>query len=102
VLSRSRTMATRMIGGFDERDTCLETETIRMSLCNARAMWAAAGSYNCGGIPGTCSILHRPSLPTSREDQVARRIPAKRGTIAMSKHWVPRASGRLAQARLRQ
>ena len=26
VLSRSRTMATRMIGGFDERDTCLETE----------------------------------------------------------------------------
>ena len=61
----------------------VETETIRMSLCNARAMWAAAGSYNCGGIPGTCSILHRPSLPTAREDQVARRIPAKRGTIAL-------------------
>jgi hypothetical protein len=39
------------------------------------------------------------SLPTAREDQVARRIPAKRGTIALSKHWVPRASGRLAQAR---
>ena len=58
VLSRSRTMATRMIGDFDERDTCLETEAIRMSLCNARAMWAAAGSYNGGGIPGTCSILH--------------------------------------------
>ena len=46
MLSRFRTMATRMIGGFDERDTCLETEAIRMSLCNARAMWAAAGSYN--------------------------------------------------------
>ena len=58
MLSRSRTMATRMIGGFDERDTCLETEAIRMSLCNARAMWAAAGSYNGRGIPGTCSILH--------------------------------------------
>jgi len=43
------------------------------------------------------------SLPTAREDQVARRIPAKWGTIALSiKHWVPRASGRLTQARLRQ
>ena len=53
MLSRSRTMATRMIGGFDERDTCLETEAIRMRLCNARAMWAAAGtagSYNGRGI----------------------------------------------------
>jgi hypothetical protein len=39
------------------------------------------------------------SLPTAREDQVARRIPAKRGTIALSKHWVPRASGRLAHRR---
>ena len=27
---------------------------------------------------------------------------AKRGTVVLSKHWVPRASGRLAQARLRQ
>ena len=60
MLSRSRTISTRMIGGFDERDTCLETETIRMSLCNARAMWAAAGSYNCGGIPG--SVLARYSI----------------------------------------
>jgi hypothetical protein len=42
------------------------------------------------------------SVPTAREDQVARQIPAKRGTVALSKHWVPRASGRLAQARLRQ
>ena len=51
MLSRSRTISTRMIGGFDERDTCLETEAIRkMSLCNARAMWAAAGSYNGRGI----------------------------------------------------
>ena len=55
----------------------VETETIRMSLCNAHAMWAAAGSYNGGGIPGTCSILHRPSLPTAREDQVARRATNK-------------------------
>ena len=42
------------------------------------------------------------SLPKAREDQVASQIPAKRGTVALSKHWVPRASGRLAQARLRQ
>jgi len=83
-VSRSRTMATRMIGGFDERDTCLETEAIRMSLCHARAMWAAAGSYNGRGIKyrelARYSIV--TSLPTAREDQVARRIPAKRGTIA--------------------
>ena len=30
------------------------------------------------------------SACTAREDQVARRIPAKRGTIALSKHWVPK------------
>jgi hypothetical protein len=96
-------MATRMIGGFDKRDTCVETEAIRMSLCNARAMWVAAGSF-------TTAVAYRElarysmvtSLPTAREDQVARRTPAKRGTIALRKHWAPRASGRLAQARLRQ
>ena len=43
MVSRSRTMATRTIGGFDERDTCLETEAIRLSLCTLRATWAAAG-----------------------------------------------------------
>jgi len=74
VLSRSRTMATRMIGDFDERDTC--RELARYSIIT--------------------------SLPKAREDQVASQIPAKRGTVALSKHWVPRASGRLAQARLRQ
>ena len=98
-------MATRMIGDFDERDTCLETEAIRMSLCNARAMWAAAGSHNGRGKVAYRELARYSmvtSLPTAREDQVARRTPAKRGTIALRKHWAPRASGRLAQARLRQ
>ena len=95
-------MATRMIGGFDKRDTCVETEAIRMSLC----MHALCGQLRVV----TTAVAYRElarysmvtSLPTAREDQVARRTPAKRGTIALSKHWVPRASGRLAQARLRQ
>ena len=103
MVSRSRMMATRVQDDLDEEAPAPLRKASRMSLCNAGAMWAAAGSYNCGGIPGTCSILHIiMSLPTAREDQVARQIPAKRGTVALSKHWVPRASGRLAQARLRQ
>ena len=39
-------MATRMIGGFDKRDTCVETEAIRMSLCNARGLFGV----NMGAI----------------------------------------------------
>ena len=48
MLSRSRTMATRMIGDFDERDTC--RELARYSIIT--------------------------SLPKAREDQVASQIPA--------------------------
>jgi hypothetical protein len=34
----------------------------------------------------TCSILHRHIVAkTAREDQVARQIPAKRGTVALLK-----------------
>ena len=104
MLSRSRTMATRMIGDFDERDTCLETEAIRMStVC---AMHALCGQLRVVKIAVAYRELARysiiTSLPKAREDQVASQIPAKRGTVALSKHWVLRASGRLAQARLRQ
>jgi hypothetical protein len=52
-------------------------------------LWAAAG-YNCSGIPGTCSILHRHVVADRacrlRADQVAPQIPAKRGTVALSKN----------------
>ena len=52
-MSRSRTMATRTIGGFDERDTCLETEAIRLSLCTLRATWAASGGGYGDCMPGS-------------------------------------------------
>ena len=34
------------------------------------------------------------STPKAREDQGERQIPAKRGTVALSKHWVPRKGKR--------
>ena len=59
MVSRSHTMATRSIGGFSERDTCLETEAIRMSLCTLRATRAAAGGGYGDCTPGSCATLHR-------------------------------------------
>ena len=68
VLSMSRTMATRMIGGFDKRDTCVETEAIRMStVC---AMHALCGQLRVV----TTAVAYRElarypmvtSLPTHR------------------------------------
>jgi hypothetical protein len=60
VVPRSRMMATRVQDDIDEEAPAPLRKANGMSLCNARAMWAAAGSlYNCGGIPGICSILHR-------------------------------------------
>ena len=44
--------ATRVKGGFDERDTCLDTEAMTMSVCTACATWAAAGGAYGGDIPG--------------------------------------------------
>ena len=84
-MSRSCMMATRVQDGVDVEAPALWRKANRMSLCNARAMWAAAGSYNGGGIPGTCSILIVTSLPTAREDQVTRQISAKRGTVALGR-----------------
>ena len=110
MVSRSRMIAKRVQGDIDEEAPTPQRKANGMSFCIARAMWAAQGQLrvvtiqNSGGVPGTCSKLHPivTSLPIAREDQVARWIPAKRGTVALSKHlkhWVPRASGRLAHRR---
>ena len=50
-------MATRVVGGFDEEETCAAMRTHVMRLCTARAMLAAAGGGKRGGLPGTCSIF---------------------------------------------
>ena len=65
MVSRSRMMATRVQDDIDEEAPAPRRKANRMSLCNARAMWATAGSYNGGGIPGTCSILHRQVVANS-------------------------------------
>ena len=65
-------MATRVIGGFDQQETCAATRTHIMRLCTARAMLAAAGGGKRGGLPGTCSIFIGSSLPAANEDQAAR------------------------------
>ena len=56
-------MATRVIGGFDYRGTCLETEAIHTTFCTARATWAAAGAGPTGyggDIPGSYSEANCP------------------------------------------
>ena len=81
MVSRSRTMATRMIGGFNERDTCLETEAIRMSLCTLRTPYALRGQLRAGAMAIARRALARRSIAASltiaREDQVACPISAK-------------------------
>jgi hypothetical protein len=65
VVSRSRMIATGAQGDIDEAAPAPQRKANGMSFCIARAMWAAAGSYNGGGIPGTCSILHRHVVANS-------------------------------------
>ena len=65
-------MATRVIGGFDEEETCAATRTHSMRLCTSRAMLAAAGGEDRRNLPGTCSIFIDSSLPAANEDQAAR------------------------------
>lgn len=62
---------TRVVGGFDEEETCAAMRTHIMRLCTARAMLAAAGGGKRGGLPGTCSIFIGSSLPAANEDQAA-------------------------------
>ena len=54
-----RTVATRVIGGFDEKGTREETGMDVMSLCNSRAKWAAVGGGDGYGIPASSATVHR-------------------------------------------
>ena len=65
-------MATRVVGGLDEKETCVATRTDRMRLCATRAIWAASGWGERGFSPGTCSVFIDSSLRAANEDQAAR------------------------------
>ena len=75
-----------------------------LRLCDARAMSAAADGDYGGGIPATRSkhsiLLPRRCRPRIKiKSEVARADSCKKGGgVAVSSHWIPRASGRLAKA----
>ena len=52
-------VATRVIGSFDEKDTCTEKQAIGISLGTSRATWAAAGGGYGDCVPGSRATLLR-------------------------------------------
>ena len=86
-------MATRVVGGLDEKETCVATRTDRMRLCATRAIWAASGWGERGFSPGTCSVFIDSSLRAANEDQAARTgFCEKSSVVTVSRCWVPRSA----------
>ena len=86
-------MATRVVGGLDEKETCVATRTDRMRLCATRAIWAASGWGERGFSPGTCSVFIDSSLRAANEDQAARTgFCEKNSIVTVSRCWVPRSA----------
>ena len=55
---KSRTMATSVIGRFDEKGTCDETGMDVMSLFTSRATWVAVGGGDGYDTPASSATLH--------------------------------------------
>ena len=91
-------VATRVIGSFDEKDTCTRKRRLGL-VC---ALHALRGQLRVGAMATFYRALARrsfaASLTIAREDQVARPIPAQKECRCGEWALGPRASGWLAQS----